>query len=138
MPNADRKVFLEKTPEPGKTTGEMNDLVHIPQSLRAAAKDLRMTFATNLGGLSKPAFIRVWSSVAYLFPNLHPDGYEDKESGWPKALRRIADEAYRRLEDDEMSDGEYYQSDAQWCGIYDRLKIRMPDEIQRRLELAAL
>jgi len=43
----------------------------------------------------------------------------------------------RRAEVGELSDNELYTSDAQWCGIYDRLEIRTPDEIQRRTELAA-
>lgn len=33
------------------------------------------------------------SAVLYLFPGLHPDGYEDGGSGWPRALKRFAVEA---------------------------------------------
>jgi len=33
---------------------------------------------------------RAWSSAACLFPGLHPDGFEDADSGWPcGGLRRI-------------------------------------------------
>jgi hypothetical protein len=116
----------------------MHDVIYIPTSLKSAGGELRKAFASNLGGLSKTDFIRAWASIAYLFPGLHPDGYEDKESGWPKSLRRFADEACRRVGDGEMTENELYQSDAQWCGIYDRLKDRRPDEIHRRLELASL
>jgi hypothetical protein len=129
---------LAHPPEPGTTVFEMNVCVHIPCSLRSAATELRAAFAANLGELSKPDFIRAWAAVAYLFPNLHPDEYDNMDGGWPQALRRFAFEAWERADAGEISDSELYQSDSQWCGIYDRLKIRMPDEIERRIELAAL
>jgi len=37
---------------------------------------------------------------------LHPDGFEDAESGWPRVLRRFAAEAWRRAEADELDDAE--------------------------------
>jgi hypothetical protein len=33
---------------------------------------------------------------------LHPDGYEDSESGWPPILKRFAAEAWRRAEAGEL------------------------------------
>lgn len=115
----------------------MEDLIHTPNSLKSAGRTLRVALAADLGTMSKPDFVRAWSSVFYLFPGLNPDGFEDMESGWPRPLRRFAGEAWRRSEDGSLSEGEFYTSDAQWCGIYDRLKDRKPDEIQRRMELAS-
>ena len=65
----------------------------IPDSARTAAKQLRFALAQPLEKLSRADFIRAWSSIAYLFPGLHPDGFEDTESGWPRVLRRFAAEA---------------------------------------------
>jgi hypothetical protein len=88
--------------------------------------------------LSKADFIRAWSSIAYLFPGLYPDGFEDAESGWPRVLRRFASEAWRRAEAGELDDAELYSSDAQWSGLCDLIKNPTPDESSRRRELAAL
>jgi len=87
---------------------------------------------------TKADFIRAWSSIAYLFPGLHPDGFEDADSGWPRIPRRFAAEAWRRAEAGELDDAELYTSDAQWSGLYDRLNNTTPDESQRRRKLAAL
>ena len=73
---------------------------------------------------------------AYLFPGLHPDGFE-RDSGWPRVLKRFAVEAWRRAEAGELTDGELYPSDAQWPGLYDRMFRSKPDEMKRRLALAA-
>lgn len=86
--------------------------------------------------MSREQFVRSWSAVAYLFPGLHPDGYDDSESGWPRALKRFAGEAWRRAEAGELTDDELYCSDAQWCGLYDRMHTHEPDETERRIALA--
>lgn len=138
MANFDGKYSLDYSSGPGRTEVAMAHAFYIPQNLRDAGKELRHALHSNLGSMPKDEFIRAWASVAYLFPGLHPDGYEDMESGWPRVLRRLADEADRRREDELVSEEEFYQSDAQWCGIYDRLKERQPDEIERRMELASL
>ena len=82
-------------------------------------------------------FLRAWSSVAYLFPGLHPDGFEDADSGWPRGLQRFAAEAWRRVEAGAITEAELYPSDAQWCVLYDRMHTHAPDEMERRLALAA-
>lgn len=87
---------------------------------------------------TKTDFIRAWSSIAYLFPGLHPDGFEDAESGWPRVLRRFAAEAWRRAEAGELDDAELHPSDAQWSGLCDRIKNPTADESRRRHDLAAL
>lgn len=82
------------------------------------------------GGLSW----QVFSSI----PGLDPEGYQDAKNGWPRLLKRFATEAWHRAAaDDELADEEFYPSDAQWSGLYDRMHTHEPDQIERRLALAA-
>ncbi len=115
----------------------MNDSIFIPNRLRSAGRELRLALKRPLNELSHEAFLRAWCSVAYLFPGLHPDGYEDTDSGWPRALKPFAAEAWRRAEAGELTDEELYCCDAQWSGLYDRMFPHKQDEIERRLALAA-
>ena len=93
--------------------------------------------AKKTGDVFTKASLRAWSSVAYLFPGLHPDGFEDAASGWPHGLKRFAAEAWRRAEAGEITEEELYPCDASWCGLYDRMHTHEPDEMERRLALAA-
>lgn len=70
-------------------------------------------------------------------PGPHPDGFEDAESGWPRVLKRFAAEAWRRADAGELADNELYCTDAAWSGLYDRIHTQEPDEMDRRLALAA-
>jgi len=90
-----------------------------------------------LDELPHQAFLRAWCSIAYLFPGLHPDGYEDPDSGWPRVLRHFAAEAWQRAATGELTDAELYPSDAAWSGLYDRMFSHKPYETERRLALAA-
>jgi len=114
----------------------MNAQLYIPSSQREAAQCLHAGYQNPPTEISREDFIRVWSSVAYLFPGLHPDGFADKDSGWPRPLKSFAAEAWRRAESGELADGELYPSDAQWAGIYDRMSSPTPEETARRAELA--
>jgi hypothetical protein len=114
----------------------MNTIV-VPSTLRRAGCELRRAFAMQPERLPKTDFVRAWCAVAYVFPGLHPDGYEDAGSGWPRVLRRFAAEAWRRADAGELDDHELYPCDAQWAGIYDRLDATTADENQRRVEIAA-
>jgi hypothetical protein len=115
----------------------MSESIFIPNRLRSAGREIRLALNQPLNQLSHRAFIRAWCSVAYLFPGLHPDGFEDADSGWPRVLKRFAAEAWRRAEADEITEAELYPSNAQWCGLYDRMFPHTPGEIERRLALAA-
>jgi hypothetical protein len=115
----------------------MNESIFIPNRLRSAGRELRLALKQPLNELPHETFLRAWSSVAYLFPGLHPDGYEDADSGWPRVLRRFAAEAWRRADAGELADTELYPSDAAWCGLYDRMFSHKPEETERRLALAA-
>jgi hypothetical protein len=68
---------------------------------------------------------------------LHPDGYDHPDSGWPRALKRFAAEAWRRADAGELADEELYACDAQWSGLFDRMLVHLSDETERRVELAA-
>ena len=122
--------------QPGKTE-YMENSIFIPNCLLAAGRELRLTLKKPLKELSHEQFVRAWCSIAYLFPGLHPDGFDDVESGWPRVLRQFADEAWRRAETGELADEELYPSDAQWSGLYDRMFSHKIGEIERRLALAA-
>jgi hypothetical protein len=115
----------------------MNNSIYIPNRLQSAGRELRLALNQPLNQLTHAKFLRAWSSVAYLFPGLHPDGFEDADSGWPRSLKRFAAEAWRRAEAGELAVEELYCSDASWCGLYDRMHTHEPDEMERRLALAA-
>jgi len=104
--------------------------------MREAGRHVRFAVSNPVEQLSKRDFISAWCSIAYLFPGLHPDGFNDPDSGWPPLLQRIAAEAWRRAEAGELADDELYASDAQWSGLYDRMFSHTPDETTRRLNLA--
>ena len=114
----------------------MSSTISIPDSLREAAQHLRTGWQSPPAGLGKTDFVRAWSAVFYLFPGLHPDAFDDPDSGWPRALKRFAAEAWRRAEAGELDDDELYPSDAQWAGLYDRMTSHTPEETARRRELA--
>ena len=115
----------------------MSTNIVVPSTLRAAGSELRRAFVTHVEQLPKPDFLRAWCAIAYVFPGLHPDGYEDAESGWPRVLKRFAAEAWRRNEAGELLDEEMYPSDAAWAGIYDRLDGSAARKNQRRAQIAA-
>ena len=116
----------------------MENYLYIPNSLKAAGGELKGALGVPLAQLGRADFLRAWCSIAYLFPGLPPDGFNDADSGWPPVLRRFAAEAWRRAETGEIKDEELYPSDAQWAGLYDRMVVHLPEEAARRLELATL
>jgi hypothetical protein len=81
--------------------------------------------------------VRAWSSLAYLFPGLHPEGFESPDSGWPPGLKRFAREAWRRARAKELADERLCACDAQWSGLFDSMLVHRPEETERRVELAA-
>ncbi len=115
----------------------MKPCIYVPNSSLEAAKALRAARTTNLATLQKPSFVSAWSAIAYLLPGLHPDGYEDTESGWPRVLRRFAAEAWRRAKAGDLNEDELYPGEAQWSGVYDRMRVHLPDEMERRHTLAS-
>src|SRR5688572_11058552 len=86
----------------------MKSQIYVPPSLRTAEKHLSAAFKRDLSSLSKLEFIRAWCSLAYLYPGLHPDGYASQGSGWPRAFRPLAAEAWDRFQSGELTDNELY------------------------------
>lgn len=114
----------------------MENLIPVPNSLHAAGRQIRVASTGPLEGLPKTEFVRAWCSIAYLFPGLHPDGFSEAGSGWPRVLKRFAAEAWRRYDVSDLQEEELYPSDAAWSGIYDRLKVTNAEETRRRVEIA--
>jgi len=146
-------IFLLASRDFGRSLDRMKTTSHVPNSLRSAGCELRLSLANPLEQMSREQFVRAWSAVAYLFPGLHPNGYEDAESGWPRALKRFAAEAWRRADAGELADEEWRfgnrtphpnplpgrggEGEAQWSGLYDRMHSHEPDEMERRFALGA-
>ena len=81
---------------------------HANQFASPNERHLRIALPDSLERLPKPTFVRAWCAIAYLYPGLHPDGYESDDSGWPRVLRRFAAEAWRRADAGELTDNELY------------------------------
>jgi hypothetical protein len=128
--------FLAKS-KASNTIEVMEANIYVPRSLRDAGKQIRVALQNDLATLPRREFVRAWCALAYLFPGLHPDGYEDADSGWPRVLKRFAAEAWRRADAGELADDELYACDAQWSGLFDRMLVHLPEETERRVELAA-
>lgn len=111
--------------------------VFVPNSPLQAGRELRMAFKSSLPELPKRQFVRTWCAIAYLFPGLHPEGFESPDNRWTCVLKRFAAEAWRRADAGELSDDELYACDSQWCGVFDRMLVHLPEETERRVTLAA-
>jgi len=55
----------------------------------------------------------------------------------PLVLNRLAAGAWCQAGAGELADEELYCCDAQWCGLFDRMRTHTPQETDRRLALAA-
>ena len=115
----------------------MNIYCHIPNSVECATREFEGTLDQPLEALSKVEFVRAWCALSYLNPGLHPDDFDEPDSGWPDNLKRYATEAWRREEAGELADEEVYPSDATWAGIYDRMDCHTQEETDRRFAIAA-
>ncbi len=86
----------------------MKESVYIPPSCATAEKHLAYGLKRNLRSLTTKEFVRAWCSLSYLYPGLHPDGFDAEDSGWSKALQPMAAEAWRRFEIGQITDNELY------------------------------
>jgi hypothetical protein len=115
---------------------QMHQKIFIPSSLKAAGCEVRTALNASLANITPDEFSRSWCALAYLFPNLHPDGFDELNSGWTRATAKFALEAWKRFESGELSEDILYPSDAAWCGIYDRITQHLPEDAERRQMLA--
>ena len=86
----------------------MATAIYVPPSCRTAEKHLAFAFKREFRTLTKKEFLRGWSSLLYLYPGLHPDGFASRGSGWPRQFKPFAAEAWRRLSAGELDDNELY------------------------------
>jgi hypothetical protein len=115
----------------------METNIYVPRSLCDVGKQFRTALQNDITTLRAREFVRAWCGIAYLFPGLHPDGYDHADSGWPRVFKRFAAEAWRRADAGELADEELYPCDAQWSGLFDRMLVHLSEETERRVELAA-
>ncbi len=117
-----------------------------PQTRQAAAGELERLAGLDrrqLRALPTEEFLCGWHSLLFLFPGLHPDsaldhgedcevvsadqlalpGYEELlarrfvRSGWPVALTVIGQEAWRKFDDLEIADEDFYCVAVQQAGL---------------------
>lgn len=62
----------------------------------------------NYESLDRKTFLKVWRTIFFLHPHLHPDEYRNPYGGWPKELKPLAKEAFRRAKTGELDASELY------------------------------
>jgi len=55
----------------------------------------------QLDSLKSLTLMKGYHQIFEQYPGLHPDGFDDNESGWPNSLKMICAEMWRRVEDSE-------------------------------------
>ena len=86
----------------------MKSYIYIPPSEACARRHIAAGLKARPDQLPRRLFLRAWCSIAWLHPGLHPDGYQGRDSGWPKELRPLAREAFRRRQAGRLTDIELY------------------------------
>ena len=114
----------------------MKGYTYIPKSSVEARALLTSALAKKPGEMSKAELIRAWCASAYLYPEIHPDDFDESNNSWPEDAKVIAAEVWRRFDDDKIDDEDVYQSDAAWAGVYDLMASHTPEETKRRKELS--
>jgi hypothetical protein len=127
----------------------MTTLHTSPQSETQALQWLLPILDQPVHELPAETFKQAWAAVFYLYGGLHPDDVADHgdqlitaydgpeeyraldarlvvpryvQSGWPVALAPLAEEAWRRHEQAQLTDEELYCSEAQQAGFVERMK----------------
>jgi len=62
----------------------MKSYLYIPPSEACAQRHIAAVMKSRPDRLPRRLFLRAWCSIAWLHPGLHPDGYQCRDSGWPK------------------------------------------------------
>lgn len=60
--------------------------------------DFVMKNAGNLEEIKDKSLIKGYHQIFEQYPGLHPDGFDDPDSGWTEELRLICAEMWRRTE----------------------------------------
>jgi hypothetical protein len=101
----------------------MKTQIYIPPSEATAERHASVALTRLPRRLPKKAFMHAWFSVSWLHPGLHEDGYEAGGSGWPKALKPLATEAFRRRGAGAITDNELYPYQAAKARIIRERKL---------------
>lgn len=87
-----------------------------PRLIPIDEADARMRLAaltsTDVSMVGRALFLRGWYALFWLYPGLHPDGYEEDWEGEFEAYRPLAAEAFKRAEAGDLDDEELYPTDA--------------------------
>lgn len=97
--------------------------IYLPTSIEDAEHQLMLCKGISAEQLDGEAFVRVWCSISFLNPGLHPDDFDSEDGGWSPDLRNYAAEAWRRYENGLISDRILYPSDATHAGLRARMKV---------------
>jgi len=140
------KAYLEREVNMEIRTTDVANLMLIPRTEDEALQWLLPLLdldARALRRMEKEDFNKGWVAIAFLYPGLHPDGALERSnvshdiddipvlsnadqrlikpyyevSGWPIVLVAIAQEAWRRYDDGDLKDCEFYCCDAQMEGM---------------------
>lgn len=117
-----------------------------------------------LRNVPREDFKRAWYAIAFLYAGLHPDSALDhgtrisetvedyqavsrveprllkpyyEQSGWPLVLVPVAKEAWRRYEFGDLTDDEFYCSEAQMAGMCHRSPALAEEVCRERNSVAA-
>jgi hypothetical protein len=78
--------------------------------------DARMRLAAltsvDVSTAGRVLFLRGWHALFWLYPGLHPDGFEENWEGEFEAYRPLAAEAFNRADAGELDDDELYPTTA--------------------------
>jgi len=99
----------------------MKNRPYIPKSLNDAESHLQVAMNAEPASLSPKDFNRAWCCLSYLYSGLHPDDYEQPDSGWTGDLKSFAVEAWRRFEAGLIGECVLYPSDATHAGLRARM-----------------
>ncbi len=87
-----------------------------PRWIPVDEADARMRLAaltsTDIGSAGRALFLRGWHALFWLYPGLHPDGFDEDWEGGFEAYRPLAAEAFKRAEAGELADDEIYPTEA--------------------------
>lgn len=84
----------------------------LPKDEDDARTRLAALTSADISSAGRALFLRGWHALFWLFPGLHPDGFDEDWEGQFEAYRPLAAEAFKRAEAGELSDDELYPSDA--------------------------
>ena len=84
----------------------------IPRDEADARTRLAALTSVEMSSAGRARFLQGWHALFWLFPGLHPDGFDEDWEGEFEAYRPLAAEAFKRAEAGELNDDELYPSEA--------------------------